>query len=216
MSTWKLSNRRGFAVLERLGELAGTGIVLADEEEMPSGLSDAQRAMALAEVGDFCLALVIDTATNGKAKRLWKAMSAESGAAAAVFLAHGLAATTARLASAPNHHLSVARQDAARALMRSHLPWTTPDDDEIAGIERSITPEDAGGLDEARVRVAFGAISRVIGEAEAYGLPGLAPLADHSGDPADRYVSGLSWQICWNHVLPRWLAVTDSEGLKAG
>jgi len=214
VSTSKLSSRRGFAVLEFLGEFTGTGIVLAGElDQMPPGLTDPQRAMALAEVGDFGLALVVDTATGGKARKLWRAMSAETGAAAAVFLARGLAATTARLASAPNHHLSASLQEEAGALLRSHLPWSTRDDDEIEGITASIDPEDASGLDQARLRVAFGSISRVIGDAEAYGLPGLGPLAAVH-DLADLYASNLSWQICWNHILPRWLSLTDPEGFE--
>lgn len=214
MSTRRLSNRRGFAVLQQLGKLAGTGLVLAGElDHMPEGLTEPQQAMALAEAGDLALTLVVETASGGKSKKLWKAMTPESGAAAALFLAHGLAATTARIASAPNHHLTAKRQIEARALLRRHLPWSAEDEDEIANHTRTIDPLDASGLDQARIEVAFGAIRRVIAAEIAYTLPGFAPLALE--DPAERYLSNLSWQNCWNQVLTPWLALTDPEGLRA-
>lgn len=180
---------------------------------MPEGLTEPQRAMALAEAGDLTLTLVVETASGGKAKKLWKAMTPESGAAAALFLAHGLAATTARIASAPNHHLTAQHQVEAQALLRRHLPWSAENEDEIAKHTRTIDPLDASGLDQARIEIAFGAIRRVIRAEIAYTLPGFARLALQ--DPAERYLSNLSWQNCWNRVLTPWLALTDPEGLRA-
>lgn len=213
MATWKLQNRRGVATLERLGELAGTGIVLAGSEQMPDGLSDAQRAIAVAETGEFCVTLALDTACEGKTKRVYRAMTPDSGAHAAVFLAHGIAATTARLASAPGHHLSSARQEEARALLREHLPWSDDDEREIELIAGDVNPTDLSGLDEARLATAYGAASRIVGDNAAQRLPGFAPW--FGGDGIEMYAAARAWQICWNHMLTRFLEVTDPAGLQA-
>jgi hypothetical protein len=219
MATWTLRNRRSFAVLERLGELSGTGIVLAgslgDLDAMPANLSDAQRAMSVAEAGEHALTLIIETAAStggrgGKARKVWKALTPERGASAAVFLAHGLAATTARLASAPGHHLSVARQEDARALLRRHFPWSNGDEAEVGDAADGIHPASAMGIEDARIQTAFGAVRRIIGE-DAARLPGFAAWSN--SDPADQYLAGLGWQICFNHSLRPFLAVTDPDGL---
>jgi hypothetical protein len=216
MATWTLRNRRSFAVLERLGELCGTGIVLAGSlDAMPADLTDAQRAMAVAEAGENALTLVIETAAStgdrgGKARKVWKALSPERGAGAAVFLAHGLAATTARLASAPGHHLSVPRQEEARALLRRHFPWSDRDEAEVGDAADGIHPASTVGIEDARIQIALGTVRRIVGE-DAARLPGFAEWSN--SDPTDQYLVGMRWQICFNHSLRPFLAVTDPDGL---
>jgi hypothetical protein len=216
MSTWSLRNRRSFAILQRLGEMTGAGIVLAANfDSVPQQLTDAQRAMAIAEAGESALSFAIETAgsAGGRgrgAKRIWKAVTPDNGAEASVFLAHGLAATTARLASAPGHHLNPERQEHARALLRDHLPWSDHDHAEVSDAAGGIDPTSASGVEDARIRVALGAIGRIVGPVAAQ-LPSFAEW--FGGDAADGYVASLGWQICFNHSLRSFLAVTDPEGL---
>jgi hypothetical protein len=61
-----IRNRRAIAALQRLGQLAGTGLVLAGAERLPAGLTPAQHAMAIAEKGDQALSFMIETASGGK------------------------------------------------------------------------------------------------------------------------------------------------------
>lgn len=202
MATWKLSNRRSFAALKRLWELAPTG-------PWP------QQAMALAQAGDLALALVVETAgdpsssSNRSARRVWKAMKPDSGASATVFLTHGIAAATGRLASSPGHHLSSERQQEARAVLQRHFPWSEADEAELIEVVEQIDPGDASGWEQAQVGVALGAVQRIVGDA-AIGLPG---FAGYAGDDLDAYLANLAWQNCFNSLLPPYLAVTDPAGL---
>lgn len=215
----KRRDRVSFAGLELLGEIIGTGPVLIGEDPIPGDFSDAQRAMALAEGADQALALIVETAgspggSRGKARRIWRAMTPDTAAASMVFTAHGLAAITARMAGAPGHHLSVAAQNRARELLRSHLPWDERDEQEVSRIVDAIDPDTAEGLEQARLGVAFGACVRVTGEADARALPGFSPWFGDHADPPAQYATGLAWGICWNHSLARWLTLTDPEGLR--
>ncbi len=130
-------------------------------DAMPPGMTDAEQAMAIAQAGVVALALVIETAANpggrrgSKVKRVWKAITPDSGASAVLFLTHGIAATTARLASYPGHHLSAHRQEAARTLLHQHFPWSETDEAEIRDAATQIDPDDVSGLEEARVDSCF-------------------------------------------------------------
>lgn len=146
-SPWNLRNRRGYAALKRLGEIAGTGVVgAASLDEMPESFRPQDRAMSLVEAGDQTLTLMIETAAapvggggRGQARRIWKAMTPETGARADIFVTHGIAATTAVLATAPGHHLSADRQIEVRRLLKNTFPWSNKDEELIqrlaAGIE---------------------------------------------------------------------------------
>lgn len=136
-------------------------------------------------------------------------MNPDSGASATVFLTHGLAATTARLASVPDHHLSWERQEEARAVLQRHFPWSETDEAELIEIVEQIDPADASGWEQAQVGVSLGAVQRIFGDG-AMGLPGFAWYA---GDELDAYQANLSWQICFNNLLPPYLAISDPAGL---
>jgi hypothetical protein len=216
MAKWNLRSRRSFAVLEHLGGLTGAGIVAAGNfDAVPAHMSDAQRATAIAEAGEFALSLVIESAGSpggrGRAaKRVWKAVTPENGANASLFLAHGLAETTARLATSPSHHLSAERQEHTRGLLREHFAWSDAAEAEVGDAADRIGPASSTGVEDARIRVAFGAVHRIVGSAAA----GLLGFAEWFGDDgADAYIAGLGWQICFNHSLRPFLAVTDPEGL---
>jgi hypothetical protein len=217
-SSWNLRNRRSWKVLERLAELAGTGPVLAyRSERMPPGLSEAQRALALAEAGEYALTFAIETAANpgesrrGKARRIWKAMTPETGARAAIFFTHGLAETTAKLASAPGHHLSPARQSNARSLLRSALPWSDEEEEVVQRQAARIDPETAQGAEGARVWLAFHAVSMIVGDETAAGLPGFAVLEYE--DDLDRLLAGHAWQMCFSRGTAPYLGISDEEGM---
>jgi len=171
--------------------------------------------MAIAEAGELALSLVIETAASpdgGRwaAKRVWKAMDANSGAYAAIFIAHGLAATSARLAAAPGHHLSVDRLEDARGLLRETFPWSNDDDRMVREAALQVQPEDASGVDAAHVTIALMALAKILGE-DAAKLPGIAGFFGE--DDIAAYQCGLGWQICFNHVLPRFVRLIDAQGL---
>lgn len=207
--TLRLRDRRSFAVLERLAEQAGTGIVLAGHfEEMPNYLDDVQRAMALAEVGGLALTLVIGT--TGKPRSIWKPMTPDTGAKATIYLTHGIAATTARLASVAAHHLDSQRQHEARDLLRATFPWSDEDESRISQRADLINPGTAEGVEQAQVGLAYDAVQMIVGDAAAT-LPGFAGL--NSDDSLNEYTSVMSWSICFNHVTPPYLRLSDPAGM---
>ena len=211
-----LRNRRGYKVLKRLAERVGTDVLMlvGDEGWSPgSQPTEVMRAQGVAEAGQLVLGLAIEAAGgtpdggDRPAKRVWKAMTPDSGADASIFIAHGLAAILGRLASTPGHHLSAERQAEARALMREFYPLAAEDEHAIMDYAQAVQPVEAR-YHEALWRLAFRAISILVGEEKATQLPGFA-----EGDFTDEYAASITWQICWNHALPAYLAVTDPEGL---
>jgi hypothetical protein len=184
---------------------------------MPAGMSDAQRALALTEAGEYALTFVIETAANpgesrrGKARRIWRAMTPETGARAAIFFTHGLAETAAKLASGHGHHLSPARQSNARALLGSTFPWSDEEETMVGEQATRIEPETAAGAEGARVWLAFHAVSMIVGDETAAGLPGFAVL-EH-GDDLDRLLAGHAWQLCFSHGTVPYLGLSDGEGM---
>lgn len=65
-------------------------------------------------------------------------------------------------------------------------------------------------MDDACLAFSFVAVAKILGEGAA-DLPGFK--AAYADDPRDNYLAGLSWQICFNHALPPFLALTDPQGL---
>lgn len=217
-SPWNLRNRRAFAVLQRLGEMAGTGIVLAGEfGSMPRGLRPAQRAMALVEAGDHALTMMIETAASNRTRRVWKAMTPETGARAVIFLTHGLAATTEAVASAPGTE----RQREARELVKASFPWSDEEERLLQEQVAKIDADSRTGLDESTVWIAFHAIRFIVGDEAAGTLPGFASL-----DRQENLALGLmdtspealfahsAWEVCFRHALPPYLHVSDPEGMR--
>ena len=207
-------DRREWAVLKHLGKLSGAGTLAAlTYERLPEGLSDAQRATAIAEAGENALMHVVESAGDFDGRdvtaSVWKSVTAETGARSAVLLAHGLAATTAELSSFPGHHLNSDRHREARGLLRSVFPW--PDQDE-AVIAQALDEMGTGGegIDTARLTLALGALSLILGHEAVPALPALAP--NFADDPTEAYLVGLHWQVCWNHAQPPYLRVVDPNG----
>lgn len=203
------------AVLRLIAREAGTVVMLvAGADEMPEGLSDPERAVAVAEVGHFTLMSAIDVAADpsGRAARsVWKAMTPDTGAAASIFMAHGMAATTARLAEGPNSDLSTQRQVETRALLRAHLPWPEAAEVEIKRLEQSINPLTLDGIEDAEIGVVVGALSRIIGVERSRELPRCAAWFEGDYSP-NRYVAGIAWKVFWNAAIPRYLGFADPEG----
>jgi hypothetical protein len=213
-------NRRSFAVLERLGETAGTGpVMLGDFDSMPKGLSREQRAMALAEAGWRGLALAIETSGMSKQRwrhrerSVWRAINPERGARATIFFAHGLAATLERLAHYTDHPRSADRQRAARRLLHSVFPWPENEETKVEEETQRINPVTAEGGGDVFVSLSFHAIASIVGPAKAECLPGFTGLEDP--DEA-AYFGALGWQNCFNSAVTPWVQVTDPEGMTKG
>lgn len=233
-SRWNLRNRRGYAALERLGKIAGTGVIgAALYDSMPEVWRPQDRAMALVEAGDQALTLMIETAGTpaadhgqGQARRIWKAMTPETGARADIFVTHGIAATTAALASAPGHHLSVERQLEARQLLWATFPWSEKEEQLIQERVTQIDAETGNGGDESLIWIAFHAIALIIGDEAAVALPGFPPFV--RPDFAKKYgleigivdtspeasLSQYAWQNCFGHALPLYYRLSDPDGMR--
>jgi hypothetical protein len=145
-----LRERKSWAVLRRLGKLSGTGVIAAITwDRLPDGTTDAQRATAIAETGEYALTMIIESAgefaDQDVTRHIWKAVTPDAGAQAAVFVAHGLAATTAKLAAFPDHHLNATAHERARSLLRGSFPWSEAEERAIAELA------DDDGWSEARL-----------------------------------------------------------------
>jgi hypothetical protein len=198
--------RKHWAIIKRLGELSGTGVVGFDPDQGWPGLEEPYRTTAVAEMGAVALGIIIGTAGESEdqdvTKRLWKGMTPEAGAKAAVFVAHGLAATTEQLARKPGHHLNAEAHQRARELLRKSFPWSEEEEQAIAEFA------DDDDWDEARLALVFAALSSIFGEVAVRQLPGMAVLG---GDELDRAAASLQWQICWNWALPPYLKLVDPD-----
>jgi hypothetical protein len=209
--SWKLHSRRSYAVSERLGELVGTGMASSNSDgTMPAGSTDVERAAVLAYVASKALTIVVLTAGSGPdtdrnvENRIWRRMTPNSGADASILLAHGMATLLRRLADSEP-------QADVLALLNEHLPWNDESEAQLQRLVASVDPVDASGRDEARMSIAFGAISGIVGESDARELPGFRtpPSPLHY----DNFELGLQWQTCWNHIDTLWLRATDPDGL---
>lgn len=216
-SRWHIANRRGFAALERLNAVAGfDGLCFTGPpDELPPQADKQRRAVALVTAGWLGVPLMIDTSANlsgstGRDRSIWKAMRPETGARAAVFVTHGLAAISGQLATAPNHHLDAGRQREARNLLADVYPWSEADEARIEKEVREIDPSDGSGYDEAFISIAFLAIEQIFGSRTAE-LPGFALLG---GDMSESYHVGLAWKICHNHVVTPYLRLSDPHGMR--
>jgi hypothetical protein len=237
-SRWNLRNRRALAALERLGKIAGTGIVGVGSMPRRSFLEvlrPAERAMALVEAGDQALTLMIETAATpvgadrGQARQIWKTMTPETGARADVFVTHGLAATTATLASAPGHHLSVQPQLEARELLRATFPWSEEEEQLVQEQVKQIDAETGSGGDESFIWLAFHAIRFIVGEAAAVALPGFPSFVRglFSGElrayglevgildtSPEAFLSQQAWRVCAGHAMQPYLRISDPDGMR--
>lgn len=211
-SPWSLRSRRSFRVLEELGTQARTGVLGVAGSGLPRNANRRHRAMALAEAGEHVLALAIETAaapsgTGRGAKRVWKAVRPQSGARAAVFIAHGLGEIMARMSSTPGHHLNSKQYTRAREELHQTFPWSEEHGTFVREEANRIDPSTADGYDDALIGIAFHAIQMLVGE-RASELPGFRGVQD----PVDSLAIGLSWQICFKNGLPAYLQIADPEG----
>jgi hypothetical protein len=137
-------------------------------------------------------------------------MTPESGAAAAIFFARGLAELAIRLARTPGSRITSERHEEVRELLRTHLPWSGEDENELHRAVAVLDPRTADGLEEAETGIVFGVLRRVIGDHAARELPGLAPLFESSLQPS-AYVTGLSWRIAAHEWFRQYLRLCDPE-----
>lgn len=135
MPLWKSSSRRGFDVVQRLAQLSGAPVMAANPDRgMPADIAPAWQAQTLGEIGTIAAGQVIETALDPAGERgvnkTWKGVGADEGAAAAIFAAHAMAETSGRASLLEGFPAEHDAQQAARALLREHYPWT--DEDELA------------------------------------------------------------------------------------
>lgn len=252
-----LEDRFSLAVNRRLGELGGTGTLLAaggfdhrgelvrrwDLSVVQEGLDGQGRpvkylplegsrlAVALAEAGWLATTIVVHLACDpakgraSKSRRAWKATSPEAGAAAAVFMAHGMSEV-----------ISVVRPDRrelhqhSRQALGDHLPWSDDADDEIALIVQ-IAGEPRYDSKVAEFELFWRTLLRLMPEDQARKLPGITsepvvgnlygiPSANaHEAGFVDRspeaYFSGLAWNIIRGQYRSAYLALADPALLDA-
>jgi hypothetical protein len=182
---------------------------------MPAEFSEAQRAVVIAEAGWRAVEMAILVAcdpTRGrhrKSRRVWKTTVPEAGAAAAIFMAHGIAEMIKHQLRDDDlsHHSE--RQEEARRLLRAHLPWSEADDSEVVAAALLAGPPtgDPAAADHA---VIWGALRRLVGDENAARLPGFAVVRDNPFD-ADTYLVTLSWQLLRTQFNRPYLALTDPE-----
>jgi len=217
-SPWNLRNRTSWKVIERLGEMSKTGPILAVGSGGPiDSLTKPQQATAFVEAGEHFLFLAIDTAATvggrGRGDRkVLKAITPESGARAAVFITHALAACTERISSTPGHHLSPERHRHVRELLAAHFALSEADAGVVEDLAAGIDPTAGDGYFEADLGTSFHAIAMLIGEELAHALPGFARLANR--DLVDAPVQ-LAWEICFNHAKTPYSELADPHGMSA-
>jgi hypothetical protein len=210
-SPLKLANRRSYEVLDYLAVAAGAPIVIPGDDGIYRPRNDAETAMVCAQVADIALGLAVETAAEGSrrwTRRFYKACNTDNGPAAVLAMAHGLAAISMRMSPAgPSHE----RQREARRVLTSAFGPTADDDRFLTELVAQIDPEGGDGLMPTRVELAFNVTTWVLG-ADAASMPGFAKWNDTDGLPGvDEFVSGMAWQICFNHITTEWLRATDPE-----
>lgn len=190
-------------------------------------LRGAQLAVGLAEAGWLATVAAVSVASDAtgaqarKARRVWKAATPCSGAAAAIFMAHGLAETMSVAWPPSRDH-----QQHARKLLRDHLPWSDDDEAQVAAAAQQAAPG-TGAVDEAEYAVIWGALLRLISEAAARQLPGVSSIPElpnlrgtfsrehHAAGIGDfspeAYVCRLAWQVLLRHYKAPFLALSDPD-----
>lgn len=212
-SPWNLANRRSYEVLEYLAVAARAPIVIPDDDGTYWPRNDAETAMVCVQVADIALGLAVETAADGGrrwTRRFYKAFNTDNGPAAVLAMAHGLAAISMRMSPAgPSHE----RQREARRVLTAAFGPTADDDRFLTELVAQIDPETGDGLMPARVELAFTATTWVLG-ADAATMPGFAKWYNTAGlSGVDEFVSGMAWQICFDHITTEWLRATDPERL---
>lgn len=213
-----LSDRQSTKVLIQLGRYAATGpMIVAGRGGMPPDMSDAQRAVIFAEAGWLAMNMAIQTACDPiagrhrKSRRVWRAMTPESGAGASIFFAHGLAEIARRLSKTPGSTMTSERHAEVRELLSAHLPWSAADENELQRAVAVLDVRTGDGLEEAEAATVLSVLRRIIGDQEARQLPGFVPASPF--EPS-AYVAGLSWRIAGNEWLRPYLALSDPDAEK--
>ncbi len=168
------------------------------ETPVPDLFNDAQRATVYAGQGLVALSVAIEAA--GEQRRVWKQVTPDAGASAAIYMTHGLAALLGRSAAQPGHHLNEQPQRAVREVMQEVFAWSESEESRIAGLATTEHPD---------IQLAFDAIAIILGDAAAE-LPGFQAF---SADFEVSFENSISWDVTVAHMNRSYLAVTDPEGL---
>jgi hypothetical protein len=218
-----LSDRRSLDVLRRLAKHAGTEVMIGAGQvddagrlsPIPAEFSDAQRAVVIAEAGWLAVQMAIPVACDPvhtrdrKSRRVWKATTPDTGAAAAVFMAHGLGETIRQQAYGETFRRHGARQEEARELLRGHFLWSEVDEREVLAAASAAGPPNDDPA-AAHFEVTWGALRRLVGDEMTSSLPLITALRAGSRD-ADTYVAGVSWSVVSAHLARPYIALTDPE-----
>jgi hypothetical protein len=218
-NSWSLSNRRQLDALELLCHMAGTRVDSKTLEASLSGsnpteLSQEQRAVALAFAGQLAVSMAIDIASglsrpsSRLRRQVLRAMDMERGARAAVFVAYGLCAIAARLASSPTHPLNLEPQRAARHLLNEAFPLDDETARPIDEIARKIDPHLPEEYLNAFISLAFHAIAAIIGEEKTRQMPGFAEL---EGSLSNSRIAQLGWEGWASSAIDLWIKVSAPD-----
>lgn len=196
-----LEDRRERPVLERIAFRIAATPEEIDEAwwEGSRAGSEAQLAGESVALGLYFVRMVAETATGGKPKRVYRAMTPESGEAAARFLAHALA----RIISAAHNRPSV---DRARGALESHFPLDESQGTALHDLIADATDQDGFYAPEAYPGFSLAALGMVIGP-DADSLPCFKP-----GDDADEYERSLLWNIAWGKGNQMFFKLVDPRG----
>lgn len=129
-------------------------------------------------------------------------MTRETGARAAVFLAHGYATF---LSTLTDDALETDRaQTSARELLARYFPWSEDDD---AFLRSAIA---LGRADDPRWQLARDAVAIVVGPEQTAALPNFAVLETTAPEALS---ATMKWQICFTYSTRTFLAATDPDAL---
>ena len=106
------------------------------------------------------------------------------------------------------------RQHEARRVLEDVFGPNPASEQILEELVAQIDPDTAEGLMPARVDLAFAVVQSVVGD-EAAAMPGFATWCQDSRLPGvDDFMSGMAWQICFNHATTEWLQATDPDRLR--
>jgi hypothetical protein len=174
------------------------------------GLNEPTQAVTLADTGLDFLDLIIDIPGGRQTRRLIKAMRPEPAARAAVFLTHGMAANMIQLSEGQeNHHVNPECHHRVRALLGRYFAWSDEEEALQARRVRLIEPETTGGLEQAQMRLAFDALTILLGAAADSQLlrPTDARLDGIDGPELEDWI-----YLASIPAATRYLQLSDPEG----
>jgi hypothetical protein len=209
----RLDNRRAYRVLEHLAALEGLPMMVPDDEGRYGACDDRERTMACVHAAHYALGLAVDLAVKASRRGLrafYRAYTVQSAPPAVLLMAHGLAATSARMVDPAG----VEAQQSARELLKRAFWWDAEPETFVTSLAEQVDPETPDGLLPARVMIAATAIDVVGGTGCAARMPEIASYFDDDGLSMAGYSSGLAWQSWSKQAVTGWYQASDPDRLR--